>query len=135
MSGVLRVQAQRLVRSGVEYLDRVAATGHEIVPVRWHRVVDPSILDVAWPMRCVLAQVGQASLTCHALLDYEGTARALGMEPHPTDRDADVIRRGFHALPGDDAVEEYHYLTLAWKWVILHRQAGDHPLRRMTLAI
>lgn len=134
MSGVLRVQAERLVLNGAEFLDHAATVQYpEIIPVRWHNVINLKILDVAWPMRCVLAQLGQESH--YALLDYEATARALGMEPHPVDRSDDVIRLGFHAFPGDDAGEEHHYLTLAWKCLILRRRAADHPIHvRMALA-
>lgn len=132
MSGIMRVQAQRLVENGAEYLDLEAARRPDIVRVRWHNAIDLNIFDVAWPMRCVLAQVGQASH--YALLDYVAMATALGMEPHPGDRDADVIRFGFHAFPGDDAAEEYHYLTLAWKWLILQRRAAEPALSLVSLA-
>lgn len=134
MNGVLRVQAGRFAQNGAEFLDHEAAIQYpEIVPVRWHTAINLKILDVAWPMRCVLAQLGQESR--YALLDYAATARVLGMEPYPADRSADVIQRGFQALPGEDVVEEHHYLTLAWKCLILQRRAADHPVHvRMSLA-
>ena len=133
MHHVMRVQAGRLVHNGEAFLDQVAATGHEIVPVDWHRAINLKILDVSKPIRCVLAQLGHASR--HSLLHYEPVALALGMEPHPLDASGEAFQRGFAVLPDEHAPEGYHYLTLAWKWVILRRILADDPPRiRMALA-
>lgn len=133
MNGVLRAQSQRLAENGAEYLDHMAALGHEVVPVRWHNVIDLNILDVARPTRCILAQLGQAS--DHNLLHYVPVARSLGMEPYPLDHHDEAFQRGFHVVVGEWEFEEYHYLTVAWKWLILRRRAADHPVHvRMALA-
>lgn len=133
MNGVLRAQAERLVKNGAAYLDHEAAVRYpDIVPQRWYNVVDLNRLDMQVGTRNVLAWLGQDSR--YNLLHYGAVAQALGMNPYPEAYDGAVIQCGFYAMPGEWEAEEYHHLTVAWKWLILRRRADDPAFACVSLA-